>query len=505
VSFASLTTPEVDDLIDRFANAGEVTLIVGAGASMEASLPSWSTLIERLLRRIAADHPLLSTPELKEEWIASTLRHEDLLAAGAIVEVLAPAGLPTLLPEELFGEDGPAAYEPGPIGREVANLRARFGRRLTILTTNYDDLIERALLASGIPAKNIKSYVRRTPPPPESVAVTHLHGYAGRVGKPRRIVLTEEHYHRMQRGSSWQEEYVTDRLENSVCLFIGTSLSDPNLIRYLYGYKQTSLRRHAAVFVRQAELEGAHEAVRAVREEAASKRWEGRGVSVIFVDHFADAAQLLYEIGHRLESGTTYEPVGARASVALRRIEETALLLAGTDEAFGRRQVELSRWLRDTLQRTLRSTLGIDAPAGERLALTLWLLGRDGRTLTAWAHSDRAHQDPTTIEAVSMHPSSTWVAVRTVCQGVRVEFDRHSDISRWRFVRGLPLVIEEPSRLPIGCLTIASTRPGDETVLVSMSSKAKAAFHEGLVDAVQPELARVAGPPQRASRPIRRL
>lgn len=464
---------------------------------MEASLPSWPVLIERLLRRVAEDQPLLTTTSLRDEWIRITLSDGDLLAAGALVEVMAEAKLETLLPEQLFGTGGAAAYEPGPIGHEVAHLHTCFGAKLTILTTNYDDLIERALLAAGVAKQSIKSYVRRrTALAAGVVPVTHLHGYAGREGNPKGIVLTEEHYHRMQRGSSWQEACVTDRLQNSQCLFIGTSLADPNLIRYLYGYKQSDARRHAAIFVRQGDLETPPHAVRAVREEAVSKRWARCGVASIFVDHFGDAAQLLYEIGLRREAGPHYVPVAVRASAALRGIGKTALLLGRTADQFAQRQVELSRWLRETLYQTLRSTLGTDAEPDERLALTLWLLSEDGTTLTGWAHSDRAHQDPMTIEAVAMTPSSTWVAVRTVCQGVRVELDRDSEVSRWRFVRGLPLIIGQPTRLPIGCLTISSTRPSSETVLVTMPSAAKAALHDGLINAVQPELARVAGQSQ---------
>jgi hypothetical protein len=494
VSFASLDTDAVNDLVDRFAGAGAITLIVGAGASMEASLPSWPALIERLLRRVASDHPGLTTEEAQTEWIRRTLDQEDLLAAGAIVEVMARDDLDTMLPEELFRPGGPSAFAPGPIANQVAYLHGCYGERLTILTTNYDDHLEQALQAAGVPKRDIKSYVRRrTEPPAGAVPVTHLHGYAGREGQPKRLVLTEEQYHRMQRGSSWQEQYVTERLEESLCLFVGTSLADPNLIRYLYGYKQSPARRHAAVFVRQGELTDAAVEVRAAREEAIARRWQRCGVEAIFVDHFADAAQLLYEIGHKRAAATNYERVGIRATRAVERIGAVLLLRDDSQEAFAERQTLLSRWLRETLTLTLRSALAADPPPDERLALALWLVSEDGRTLTGWAHSDRAHQDPATIEAVPIKPSTSWVAVRTMCQGVRVELDRQSEISRWRFVRGLPLVIEQPSRVPIGCLTVSSTKPSTESVLVTTSAEAKAALHRGLVAAIQPVLTAIVG------------
>lgn len=364
-------------------------------------------------------------------------------------------------------------------------MRTRFSDRITILTTNYDDLIERALLGAGANKRQIKPYVRRrTEPPAGAIPVTHLHGYAGREGTPKKLVLTEEHYHRMQRGRSWQEEYVTERLENSLCLFIGTSLTDPNLIRYLYGYR-ASARRHAAVFVRQGDLEQVTPAVRSAREHAISKRWHRCGVEPAFVDHYADAAQLLYEIGHRRASPQEYEPLPTRATRTLELIERILFATDGSSDRFAERQVVLSRWLRSYLYSLLTTALGGESPpADERLALALWLLSPDGTSITGWAHSDRAHQDPATIEAVPIAAGSEWVAVRTICQGVRVELDRESAVSRWHFVRGLPLVLERPTRMPIGCLTISSTKPAEETVLNRLDASRKAELHRGLTTTI---------------------
>jgi hypothetical protein len=395
VSFASLDTPQATNLISRFSEAEHVTLIVGAGASVEASLPTWKELVERLLRRIARADRRLRSAESEAAWVDRTIESEGLLGAAAIVEATAENDLPKLLPGALYGPKGAGAVEPGPIAHQVARLRRCFGERLTILTTNYDDLIERALLAGGLAKGKIKSYVRQQRPPAGAVGVTHLHGYAGRGGEPKRLVLTEGHYHRMQRGSSWQENLVTGQLERSLCLFVGTSLNDPNLIRYLYGYGQSSARRHAAVFVREGDLDDDKDDVRAARERAAVLRWGRCGVECLFVDHFADAAQLLYEIAHRRDSGADYEPVARRARKAITRIEDSLILASAAQERFAERQVALSRRLRETLHGALQLAIDGGAPTRERFALALWLLSRDGRSLTAWAHSDRAHQDPT--------------------------------------------------------------------------------------------------------------
>jgi hypothetical protein len=104
--------------------------------------------------------------------------------------------------------------------------------------------------------------------------------------------------------------------------------------------------------------------------------------------------------------------------------------------------------------------------------------------VTGWAHSDRAHQDPRTVEAVQIGAASEWVAVRTICQGIRVDQDTRSPTSRWRFVRGLPLVVDQPTRVPIGCLTISSTKSSGDTLLNRLSPAARAELHRGLTAAV---------------------
>lgn len=466
MSFASLAQSEIEPLIERLAASRELTLLVGAGASMEAGLPSWRGLIERLLGTVAAELPRLGKRK-RGEWVAETLRRDDLLGAGAVVEVMGKRSLDELVPQELYGGQGAAAFAPGPIAKQVAALREVWGDRLEILTTNYDDLLERALIEAGTAQTRIRSYAqsyRRDKRAAGTVAVTHLHGLAGRAGPPKGIVLTEEDYHRMQRGRSWQERLVTDRLQSSTCLFVGMSLADPNLIRYLYGYKAGDPPRHAAIFVRQGEPE-CPEPVRAAMEMAAAARWRHCGVQAIFVDHFADAAQLLYEIGHCRQVGTgAYRPVGARAGELIADFEAA---LAVTDQAeFARGQVVLSEGLRGLLGEFTTAALPTaDQRRKESLGLALWVLSPDGRRLTAWAHSDRAHQDPSTIAPVSVEQASNWVSVRTVCQGTMVEFDRDDFASRWRFVRGLPLVLEDPTRIPIGALTLSSTVPSKSSAL----------------------------------------
>ncbi len=272
MSFSIFRRSDVCEVVERFSDSSRVTVVVGAGASIEAGFPSWQQLIERLLMRSARTRFAEAETEDRDLWVKETLAQDGLLGAGAVVEALSREQLQAWLVDDLFGGLTADDFAPGPISRQVARLRQRLGERLTIVTSNYDDLLEQALRESGYAAKDVKSYIRqRTAAPPGAIPVTHLHGYAGRDETKGTLVLSEEHYHRMQRGSSWQEKFMSERLLNSNCLFVGSSLTDPNLIRYLYGYRGE--RPHTALFVRQAESARLPPKVQTAREEATAQRW----------------------------------------------------------------------------------------------------------------------------------------------------------------------------------------------------------------------------------------
>jgi hypothetical protein len=232
-----------------------------------------------------------------------------------------------------------------------------------------------------------------------------------------------------------------------------------------------------------------------MREEATRLRWKRCGIEAIFVDHFADAAQLLYEIGYCRQAGDGYKAVGVRAARLIERAEETLLHVGRPQQEFAARQVALSTLLRQLLDNLLTVALaGAKIPGDEKLGLALWLINAEGTHLTGWAHSDRAHQDPATIAPIEITADNEWVAIQTVCRGARVELDRHTYASRWQFVRGLPLIMDDPSRLVIGCLTLSSTKPASESVLNQMPADRRAAAHQALTETVRAVLAHLGDP-----------
>lgn len=77
-----LADASLDGVVDAIATSRDpITLLAGAGVSMEAGLPSWPTLVRRLLEDAAGD----LQGQLRRDWIDALMR-EGPLAAAAIAE-----------------------------------------------------------------------------------------------------------------------------------------------------------------------------------------------------------------------------------------------------------------------------------------------------------------------------------------------------------------------------------------------------------------------------------
>lgn len=485
MTFAALKSAPVVRARERLAVADRISLIAGAGVSRDAGLPDWSELVERLLRR-AADARSGLDDEGREAWIKETISREQFLGSAAVVASLkTPEMLETWISHEVYDGRGSTGWAPGPIAREIAYLVGAFRRESRILTLNYDDLLEQALAERfNEEVRTIASATDEAPGKGE-LCVTHLHGYTGRDGTVGPLVISEDQYSYMQQGPSWQEKAMVEALNNTTCLFLGTSLNDPNLIRYLYAHEIAEAPRHVALFVRPRAIEERARKVRAFREHAVTERWKRCGVNAVFVDHYGDVAQFVHEVALQRESVDAYKPVETRAGSWIRDVERT-VLKRDDDVAFRDSQNQLSEYLREALD----AAIGAAEEAGadlsdETIAAGIWLASADGGALINWVTSDRAYQQTATITPVPIDEKVDWVAIDTFMRGVPVEDERDIYASRWKYIRGLPLWIDaDPLHgVLVGAVTITSTRRRGESALDLNPDEIKAAFNALISDA----------------------
>jgi hypothetical protein len=439
VSFAAFAEDAIARLIAAASVAPKVSLLVGAGASMEAGLPSWNVLVQRLLLRGAEQENLLPADgeRARDLWLKDAGR-DGPLGAAAIVDALAGDQRDAWVVDALYGTAGPSSFFPGPIARQVAALQAAFGDRLRVMTLNYDDLVETAMRETALAPVALATAEHRVEA--GQVPVFHLHGYLGRDRSAGGLILSESDYQGMQLGAAWQDDLVRAALRDSTLIFVGTSLIDPNMLRYLHAVAGGAGDEHFAVFVRQGvDAPDAPVGLAEARERALTRRWQRVGVVPVFVDHYTDVAQVLAEVAHRRARPDEYRPLPERAASWLDAI--TSRLLAVHDvAAFARSQTEINSLLSEALRAAVATAEQLTGEAwDETLALSLWLCDRDGKRMSGWCTTDRLHLDPATIEPLDINEHSGWVAVRAYCQGIPLAEAHTPDGSRWRFIRGTPL------------------------------------------------------------------
>jgi len=116
----------------------------------------------------------------------------------------------------------------------VRRTHERGYRLPAIVTFNYDDLLERKLRAAGFDAAPIFDGRRQTP---DSLPIIHPHGFLPVPPTPipsQKLVFTEEQYHRLTLdGLNWAVVSLLSCLRQHTVLFVGLSMTDPNIRRLL--------------------------------------------------------------------------------------------------------------------------------------------------------------------------------------------------------------------------------------------------------------------------------
>lgn len=256
-------------------NAGRFSLMLGAGVSSSAGLPDWNTLLNSLFVSMltGSDEEKSKTDHEHISSIVKRLRQVDGpsaltlaryvrkgMAKGSNVE---QSEFINSVTQSLYGlRDGRRSIS-SPLIKGIVDLCApsRMGAKVAaILTYNFDDLIERELLARDLVHKSIFEDVDLARP--EELPVYHVHGFLPehRNHYPNidkgTLVFSEEGYHQIYRDAyHWSNLVQLSSLRETCCLMIGLSLTDPNLRRLLeISAKSNDKPKHFA-FLRRVSFE----------------------------------------------------------------------------------------------------------------------------------------------------------------------------------------------------------------------------------------------------------
>lgn len=198
-----------DDLVEAVAD-GSAVVLLGAGASLEAGTPSAKMFIEAMARLIREMQPGYEPSAAGTTFNAVATDFESLLGPEALQNVA----------ESLV--DPPFA-QPTPAHRLALSLFD------TVITTNYDLLLEKAMIGSARQFEVIDG-AGDTLPGESTRQLFKLHGS---IARPDGLILTESELANFEVTHETMWKSLVSLLSTRPLLSIGSSLRDPSLIRLL--------------------------------------------------------------------------------------------------------------------------------------------------------------------------------------------------------------------------------------------------------------------------------
>lgn len=249
------------------------SLFVGAGLSCSLGAPDWEALLTQLTNKMKLE------PGSYED-IAEDSKKNSLLVARYLKNIAKSRKrrMVTYLRSILYKKRISATSA---FLNAVIDLIKRW-RFEEIITYNFDNYLESALLANGIKNNSVDCQSRRIK---NYLPVLHVHGMIHPTDKTfdKNVVLAEDEYHELYRDSyHWANVAQLYALTHTTCLFVGLSMTDPSLRRLLdIANKQGSGNVEHYAFLRRDEFKNHRET-----EEIFSQM----GVGIIWCENKEDVA-----------------------------------------------------------------------------------------------------------------------------------------------------------------------------------------------------------------------
>lgn len=225
-SWESIRDERLKIAINDF-NRFDSVIFAGAGVSASANIPDWQSLLTYLF----ADGTSFTSDDFVN--VFKSADYSNLLTARYIEKAL-NADKKTIVEKIrkiLYSND---SYQESPLITTICELILRQKNLRSVITYNYDTILEDSLRAKG---KSCFSVYKNSRDESNSFPVYHVHGIVFRKnenGFPEDIVLTEDDYHRVySEVFDWSNVEQLHALTRCTCFFIGLSLKDPNLRRLL--------------------------------------------------------------------------------------------------------------------------------------------------------------------------------------------------------------------------------------------------------------------------------
>lgn len=306
---------EQENIITQVSEAfqdGQFALILGAGVSCSAGIANWNKLINSLLISFLSKEleNIPSISQLDISQISNRLTNIDASSALITARYLRKGlckGKDTKLDKTFKQEIKNSLYtlrdkkypKDSNLIKEIVHLciPKRSGAKIkAVITYNFDDLIEQELKKQGIEFCSICT--EDNTHSIEELPIYHVHGFIPEYEEHYNIkngnapIFSEEEYHQVYSTPyHWSNLIQLSYFREYTCLFIGLSMTDPNLRRLLeISARQSNSPKHYA-FLQRIQLDN-------FIKDKDIKFIDNEDVAAIYLDmHHKLQEELMKELG----------------------------------------------------------------------------------------------------------------------------------------------------------------------------------------------------------------
>lgn len=299
---SDIKSEDTSKLIDKARNEvknHKCTLFLGAGVSMDAGLPGWDKLLKGLIGQNENPDEAVFQPENYND-IERNCAQPSLIIARYIKIGLfnSKEDFTEIMRSILYKNIKATRTLAKTIARCISENydKSNFGIE-SVITYNYDDLIEQELSILGVDNSPVYEGNRNKM---EEFPIYHVHGILPeKEGPNSKIILCEEDYHDVYKESYlWSTIEQLHALNRTVCFFIGLSMTDPNLRRLLDFSRNIGDKSivHYVFLQKKKFSETSTENEDEKNDEIQEKIMNDFGLNVIWFKDFEDLPKILEKI-----------------------------------------------------------------------------------------------------------------------------------------------------------------------------------------------------------------
>lgn len=272
----------------RDLNEGVASIFAGAGFSIPAGYVNWSELMTEIAQdlglniKVESDLVSMAQYHVNENRTRSKLNRKIL-------------------------EEFTAETEETENHRIISRLPIA-----SIWTTNYDDLIEKSILAENkVVDVKFKNEQLLTTKPKRDIVIYKMHGD---VNHPADAIITKEQYEQYHQTHEPFINALTGELTTKTFLFVGFSFTDPNLDYVLsrLNFRYRENKRQHYYFVKKhilGDFQNPDEATFSYnnrKQELTINDLKRYGIKSLLIDNYEDITTILNEIEYRYKKRTVF-------------------------------------------------------------------------------------------------------------------------------------------------------------------------------------------------------